>query len=348
MLFSICMCTYNRYEYIKYTIDSILNQLVDKKYDYEFVICDSGSTDGTLEYLNSLANVRIINIGLINLARSYIHAFDKAQGEYIINMNDHMYIHMDNVLKCLNDLNSESEIECVMYSLSAYGIGVNNRRPFEFPVISGRVEGLLLHHLFIFRNQNVAQFDEKYNRNWWDFDYMIKILTHGKSIGLYRYVFGCEFKIDDNYEGLLWEQRNNNANNNDDTKYFKEKNALFIDLIYKNQNSTLFLIINRVLLRFINFYLIRLPALGSLPSILKKESKYTINKIPLREGMSDSLKRLRIDKYNKTVSVILFNIIIKMLYNSIDEEVIDKNKTKNFYSIQRLSKDTLKKFKKQT
>ena len=63
--------------------------------------------------------------------------------------------------------------------------------------------------------------------------------------------------------------------------------------------------------------------------------------------MSDSLKRLHINKYNKTVSTILFNIIIKMLYNSVDNEVIDKNKTKNFYSIQRLSKDALKKFKKQ-
>jgi len=340
------MCTYNRFEYIKYTIDSILDQLVDKKNVFEFVICDSGSTDGTLEYLNSLENVRVLNIGFIGVAQSYIYAFKNAKGKYIININDHMYINMDNVLKCLSDINNDSKIGCVMYSMSAYGFGVYNRKPFEWPTFRYRVEGLLLHHLFIFRKQDVEQFDHNYVRNEWDFDFIIKLLTQGKSIGLYRYVFGCELKLDDNYGSVQCKQRYHAVNNENDTKYFKDKYASFIDLIYRKQNSTLFLVINRAVLRIINYYLNRIVTMNHFSLPLKKESNYTINKIPTREDMSDSLKDLRIDNYSKTVSILMYKFINKVLYNSVNVGVIEKSNTRNFYLIQCLSEDALKKIYK--
>ena len=145
MLISFCLSTYNRYNYLKYTIDTILNQFDKKNIEYEIVVCDSGSTDGTIEYLESIKKVRMLNISFFGLAKSYIYAFKNAKGKFIVNINDHMYLNIKNILRCVNDLNRESEIGCILYSLAAYGYGINNRHPFELPD-TGRTYGLLMHH----------------------------------------------------------------------------------------------------------------------------------------------------------------------------------------------------------
>ncbi|BAP33578.1 glycosyl transferase [Chryseobacterium sp. StRB126] len=47
---SVALCTYNGEKYIKYQLDSILNQTVPID---EIIICDDGSTDSTISILNS-------------------------------------------------------------------------------------------------------------------------------------------------------------------------------------------------------------------------------------------------------------------------------------------------------
>ena len=43
-MISVLMCTYNREEYLRRAIDSVLNQTYG---DLEFIIVDDGSTDGS-------------------------------------------------------------------------------------------------------------------------------------------------------------------------------------------------------------------------------------------------------------------------------------------------------------
>ena len=66
---SVCIPTYNRADLLKQSVASVLNQTF---YDYELIISDNASQDGTAEVIKSFNDSRIIyiskekNIGLVN------------------------------------------------------------------------------------------------------------------------------------------------------------------------------------------------------------------------------------------------------------------------------------------
>lgn len=87
MKLSICCITYNQEKYIKDTIESFLNQNID--FDYEIIIGDDASTDGTQnilkEYKNKYPNIiKLIllnkNMGVMN---NFINVLKEAKGEYV-------------------------------------------------------------------------------------------------------------------------------------------------------------------------------------------------------------------------------------------------------------------------
>jgi glycosyltransferase involved in cell wall biosynthesis len=86
-VFSIVLCTYNAETYLDDCIQSLLNQTFP---DFELIIVDDGSRDGTLMYLETLQDLRI---KLIRLGSNHglIHArtcgFEAAQGRYIAVMD---------------------------------------------------------------------------------------------------------------------------------------------------------------------------------------------------------------------------------------------------------------------
>jgi GT2 family glycosyltransferase len=91
-LVSICIITFNRLEMIKKNIQSLMPTL--KNINFELLIWDNHSTDGTIEYLKSIEkkiNVTIIfsenNIG--TTARGEL--FEMAKGEFIIGMDDDVW-----------------------------------------------------------------------------------------------------------------------------------------------------------------------------------------------------------------------------------------------------------------
>jgi len=53
---SVCMASYNHAPFIRAAVESVLNQTVN---DWELVITDDGSSDGTIEALDGICDERI-------------------------------------------------------------------------------------------------------------------------------------------------------------------------------------------------------------------------------------------------------------------------------------------------
>ncbi len=82
-LISVILPTYNRLQYLPETVETILNQTFT---DFELIIIDDGSTDGTKEWINKQADCRIRYINYTeNRGVSYARnmGLDLVQGKYI-------------------------------------------------------------------------------------------------------------------------------------------------------------------------------------------------------------------------------------------------------------------------
>lgn len=80
---SVCIATYNGEKYLREQIDSILNQLHD---DDEIIVSDDGSTDSTIQILESYQDDRIrifVNTGIHGVNANFENALANATGEYI-------------------------------------------------------------------------------------------------------------------------------------------------------------------------------------------------------------------------------------------------------------------------
>ncbi|CDM95504.1 MULTISPECIES: glycosyltransferase family 2 protein [Limnospira] len=85
---TVCIPTYNRVKLLPIAIASVLEQT---EQDFELIVCDDGSTDGTVEIMSRYEDPRLRyirhqkNIGKSNNMRS---GFDAATGEYFIKFDD--------------------------------------------------------------------------------------------------------------------------------------------------------------------------------------------------------------------------------------------------------------------
>ena len=83
---SVIMSVYNGEKYLKEAVDSILNQTFK---DFEFIIVDDGSTDGTFAILKNYKDhrIKIINQSRLGIAEAKNKAVDSSSGEYIAIMD---------------------------------------------------------------------------------------------------------------------------------------------------------------------------------------------------------------------------------------------------------------------
>ena len=98
-MISVVLATYNRAKYIEKAINSVLSQTCS---DFEFIIVNDGSTDGTLSVLNRYNDERIKiinnekNIGFV---KSLNKGINLAQGKYIARIDDDDHWISDNKLQ---------------------------------------------------------------------------------------------------------------------------------------------------------------------------------------------------------------------------------------------------------
>ncbi|MCU0537864.1 MAG: glycosyltransferase [Hydrococcus sp. Prado102] len=110
---SVCIPTYNRANFLIYSVNSVLQQTYS---DFELIICDDGSPDNTSEVVSQWNDSRIRyikhpkNIGRSKNMRS---GFEAATGEYFIKFDDDDGLTPEFLEKTVAILDAESEIDFV-------------------------------------------------------------------------------------------------------------------------------------------------------------------------------------------------------------------------------------------
>jgi GT2 family glycosyltransferase len=100
-LISVVMLNYNGLQYLRRTIPPILNLSYP---NYEFIIVDNGSTDGSIAFINGFNNIKLIENGVnLGYSKGKNIGVKKAQGKYILLLDNDIIIKEINLLdKLLN------------------------------------------------------------------------------------------------------------------------------------------------------------------------------------------------------------------------------------------------------
>jgi glycosyltransferase involved in cell wall biosynthesis len=120
---SICIPTYNRREYLKETLDSVLSQTYK---NYEIVIVDDGSTDGTEETVKRLG-IPVTYYWQKNAgdAAARNKLIELARGEYISFIDSDDLLMPDSIARMVNAIEAENE-DVIVYG-SYYRIDQNGK-----------------------------------------------------------------------------------------------------------------------------------------------------------------------------------------------------------------------------
>jgi len=105
---SIFIATFNGLGFTKQCLKSIFDNVSVVKTDYEVIVCDNGSTDGTVEYLNSLEKQGMIKVIYnkenMGFPKAQNHMAEVAQGKYYLLLNNDTLVtkgFLDNLIRCI-------------------------------------------------------------------------------------------------------------------------------------------------------------------------------------------------------------------------------------------------------
>lgn len=154
-MISVVMCTYNGAKYLKEQIDSILQQTMA---DFELVVCDDCSNDGTWEILQDYASsndkIRVCrnerNLGFL---KNYEKALGLASGEYVA-MSDQDDIWMPNHLEVLVNLLGDRTIACgnsLLVDENGDSLGMTLKEQEDLTVVSDNPMDVAL-SIMVYRN----------------------------------------------------------------------------------------------------------------------------------------------------------------------------------------------------
>ena len=127
---SICMVFYNAEPYIREAIDSALKQSFE---NFEFVIVDDGSTDGSRDIVKSYTDTRI---KYFKNKHDYIDSLNKAYssatGKYNVKMDSDDKMHEDRLLVLFNFMEGNPDIAACGTGFERFGASTDRYIP---PVI---------------------------------------------------------------------------------------------------------------------------------------------------------------------------------------------------------------------
>ena len=121
--FSIIIPVYNVEKYLGECIDSVLGQTFK---DYEIILCDDGSTDGSGKicdfYRDSCSNgtVRVLHDINAGAAIARNRGIDAARGEYILFLDSDDFYIENTFLQMLSDKISEEKPDVLLFGIYYY------------------------------------------------------------------------------------------------------------------------------------------------------------------------------------------------------------------------------------
>ena len=201
---SICIPTYNRKEYLGQALESALAQRYE---NFEVVVVDDGSTDGTQEMMQSIHDARIRYIrNATNRGRPYTRnkCIEEARGEYILWLDDDDTLADDILEQYLLVLNRYQKIEVIYGNL----INLHNGKVFFSPKDFYRNNKTLMNNLLtvgcplpnpatMVKKELYAKFG-KYNEEFvraQDYEFWTRIALH-TTVKKYNGI-SCNYRIHD-------------------------------------------------------------------------------------------------------------------------------------------------------
>ncbi|WP_162875467.1 glycosyltransferase family 2 protein [Sphingomonas crusticola] len=171
-LFSIVTVTYKNLAGLKRTAESVLNQVHS---DYEWLIIDGGSQDGTLQYLESIDNdfINIVSEPDGGIFDAMQKGLNRSRGKYVIFMNAGDMFAGSEVLAKVRDAIGTSEPDIVYGDAIEEGVGSHYLKPARAPAANRYV--LFTHHQAIFYRTARARavgYDQSYR---WSADWVFTI-----------------------------------------------------------------------------------------------------------------------------------------------------------------------------
>ena len=190
-LVSVVMPTYNRVDLLPRSIDSIRNQTYQ---NFEFIIVDDGSTDGTNELLKSYAQldkrIRILtNPTNKGISYSRNRGTDAAKGKYVAIMDSDDYslpTRLEKHVKYLEDHDDIVALNALYIEMGKEKNGTNNWVPPDRFNIIFHLKNYFTNIAF-FRTDFVRQHNIRYNEKTIsseDYDFWAQIFMKGGKFGM--------------------------------------------------------------------------------------------------------------------------------------------------------------------
>ena len=111
-ILSFCIPTYNNVN----SLFRLVNQILDYKSDLiEVVILDNGSTDGTLQRMNTIDDNRLkVFTNSENKGALYnmVNVLYKGKGEYLLYITDHDHVIVDNIDLFIKFIDNNLDVAC--------------------------------------------------------------------------------------------------------------------------------------------------------------------------------------------------------------------------------------------
>lgn len=186
-LVSIITVVYNSQQFIEATILSVANQ---QSSNYEFIIIDGGSTDGTVDIIKRYP--RVITHWISEPDKGLYDAMNKglklATGEYVWFINSGDKIYEENTIALVETIAQQSSMPDVIYGetiiINEEDLEIGMRRLSTPEVLTWKklIDGLVVCHQAILVKRSLAPFYNTKYKISADYDWILTSLKNAKVI----------------------------------------------------------------------------------------------------------------------------------------------------------------------
>lgn len=196
-LISLVSGTYNRIALLKDMVQSFRDNLLPG-ISYEIVLVDGGSTDGTIEWAKSQADIRLIEDGaLLGAISAFTRGAKAAQGKYILLSNDDVTFRDSSILPAIVHLENNPKCGAVAFADNRPMGDGKGRDVYKVNSIGGIMDGrrvpLIYAQVGLFRKWLGDKL------NWWlgEHEEMLGANTYGGDNMLSAQIWRYGYSVDE-------------------------------------------------------------------------------------------------------------------------------------------------------